>query len=1081
MIQHQEHNPAIDMRKTLDEAVRQLSTLLPRQAPLLDFAHINTLEGLQHLTFPEALAEARRYRGISGYLPTADYRAQLHQGRITHEDLAAVFAADASLRASEVALEVEGRRITRGELLALFFTHDFSSLSESRLSWAIEEQGVLNRLQPQVSEEARTRLLTGADEAAQVMALWSASLERLGLDYFNRHPEELDGKESGALLPDASAAASAHNKMREMAGQQLDALLARVGNELTLRGLLRELCGRDILDDFRPTLVRQLANYLDQGMAAWHSAERTHGFYTVWRSQARDDIAWRIEDLPEWRDELDNLPDEPIEVIASELQRMGIAPELWVDYLKRLALELPGWSGMVLWRQQRPGYNDLDPQQVAMSDYLAVRLVLERIFAQRLCRRLWRIEANISMLRWYFRRRRSEFYVRHAVQTGGVSEHFASLAQHLGVSYQEGAEGYGRWQQLSDRLWHWRQRRGTHGGRRSPWVGAWQLFLIAQHLGFSAQQIRELQESELNTLFELLELDADRTGYLWLQAYERHYREEVFNALTLNHGRGRWQWRDVRPEAQAAFCMDEREEGIRRHLEELNPRIETLGAAGFFGLPIDWLGLDAEKGVPLCPLGVIPGHQIRETAAAGQEVIKAKHDRRRKLRLFGKGVLLHEIRRNLLSSVVLMAVGAPVMLLALLGRVLAPAMSARLMDGLRLRFDKPVMTRVAVNASEQAQSGPRRSGYSDDEQVERVHALLRNMGLVSGFAPLVAIIGHGSTGQNNPHLSAYQCGACAGRYGGPNARAFAAIVNRPEIRTRLRERGVEIPADTWFLSAAHDTSSDTLTWFDADLIPEGLRDSFDALRRVVDRAATLSAHERARRFASAPDTAVLAPEEALRHAQRRALDFSQARAEYGHATNAVAFIGRRAMSSGLFLDRRAFLISYDPARDPDGSVAELLLLANGPVGAGINLDYYFSAVANDGYGAGSKVTLNVTGMLGVMHGTGEDIRPGLPRQSIEIHEPMRLLVVVEAATELLTAIYQRQPSLQELVGNGWILLAAKDPVSGAIHMLTPGKGWEAWNGMIKPLETVENSVQWYRSRRDNLPIALIAHPEVSRG
>ncbi|HEY0634661.1 MAG TPA: DUF2309 domain-containing protein [Gammaproteobacteria bacterium] len=1077
---HQKQS-AGNVRELVYEAVRQLQALLPRQAPLRDFAHINTLEGLQHLPFPVALAEARRYRGISGYASSAFYREQLRLGRITQNDLAAVFAADESLRAGDSALETAERRISRGEVLALLFTHDMAPLSESQLAWAIEEQGALSRLQPGVSEAARAALLEGGDESAQVMALWSASLARLGLDYFNRHPEELAVAQTGGPLPDAATAASGHHPMREAAAQRLDEWLARVGHELTLRGLLREICGHDILEEYRPALVRLLANYLDQGMAPWHSTEARHGFYALWRRQARDDIAWRIEDLPEWGDELENLPDDPFEAVASELQRLGLPGARWSDYLVRLALELPGWSGMLLWHEQRPGVEPLEPRQVKMVDYLAVRLVVERIYARRLCRRLWRIEASLPMLRWYFRRRRSEFFVRHALRSGGIPEHFATLAQHLGESHAEGAGDYVRWEHLADRLWHWRELRGRAGEQRTPWGDAWRLFLLAQHLGLAPPVLRRLTAAELETLVELLALDEGRFGYLSLQAYERHYREEVFNALSVNHGRGHWQQRDVRPEAQAAFCMDEREEGIRRHLEELNPRIETLGAAGFFGLPIDWFGLDAEKGIPLCPLNVKPDHQLFETAAAGQEALKVQHDRRRKRRLFGKGLLLHEIRRNLLSSALLMIVGGPGMVLALLGRVLAPNKSARLIAALAVRFDKSVTTRVAVNASEQSQRGPLRSGFSDDEQVERVHALLRSMGLLSGFAPLVAIVGHGSTGQNNPHLAAYQCGACAGRYGGPNARAFAAIANRPEIRARLRERGVDIPADTLFLAAVHDTCSESLDWYDADQIPEGWRARFDALRCVLDAAATRSAHERARRFASAPDTARLMPEAARRHVETRALDFSQARAEYGHATNAVAFLGRRAMSRGLFLDRRAFLISYDPTRDPDGRVVEQLLLANAPVGAGINLDYYFSTVDNDGFGAGSKATLNVTAMLGVMHGTGEDLRPGLPRQSIEIHEPMRLLVVVEVTTELLTTIYQRQPLLQELVGNGWMLLAAKHPTSGAIYLFTPDKGWEAWHGTITPLQTVESSVQWYRSRRGNLPIALIAAPEVVHG
>lgn len=60
-----------------------------------------------------------------------------------------------------------------------------------------------------------------------------------------------------------------------------------------------------------------------------------------------------------------------------------------------------------------------------------------------------------------------------------------------------------------------------------------------------------------------------------------------------------------------------------------------------------------------------------------------------------------------------------------------------------------------------------------------------------------------------------------------------------------------------------------------------------------------------------------------------------------------------------------------------------------------------------------------------MEGASSDLRTGLPKQMIEIHEAMRLLIVLEALPELVTQIYQRQPLLQQLIGNEWVQLAVK--------------------------------------------------------
>ncbi len=661
------------------------------------------------------------------------------------------------------------------------------------------------------------------------------------------------------------------------------------------------------------------AAYFDEHQSMWQP-ERTQGLYAFWLDTLKHDHSiGLLMGLPHMGSAVSALPATAIEAERWVMQRLGLPPAVWADYLESVLLTVNGWASWCAYLGWQAGLEGR--QDAHLRELLAIRLAWGALLLE--CK--------------------DDAATKHAFMTLQLT-----------------------------------------------WIQAPLL----------------LKETEQALLID----------EVWQLALELGYQRDL--AQRLHSASGHRLLRQA-IEVQAAFCIDVRSEPLRRALETFWPNVQTLGFAGFFGLPVAYTPMSTQARRPQLPGLLAPtmevGDCIMSADSAHREAdaaMESAASRARQTRFAVADQWLAASRWPGAAFSFVEAAGLGY--LGKLGNWLLPYRHNRAKDELE---GLPARYRQICR--------PQLLGLDLEAKVALAARVLHAMGLEQDLAPLVLLVGHGSQSANNAHAAALDCGACCGQTGEVNARSLAYLLNEPSVRQGLQARGLIVPESTVFLAALHNTTTDEIEVFDLDLLPQAALDRWERMQAVFSQACDQVRRERAPSLQLDPSAS---HDELLGRLRRRANDGAQTRPEWGLAGNAAFLIAPRHRSHGVVMDGRCFLHDYDATQDEDGSVLELLMTAPMLVTHWINWQYHASTCDPLRLGSGNKILHNVVGgRLGVFEGNGGDLRIGLSRQSLHdgdrwIHEPLRLTVVIDASQTSIEAVINKHPVVRQLLDNAWLHL-----------------------------------------------------------
>lgn len=884
---------------------------------------------------------------------------------------------------------------------------------------------------------------------------------------------------------------------------QLDHQLDQpLGRDFTLYDAVDQLFGTRIGETLNELLIKGLMDFFDEGQSVWPLPGRRQGLFRAWSRIARRNRRLRMRGMDVGAILADC--DQPEVMIDRVMRRLGIPEALWMDSFTLELTKLHGWAGFVRWRAQARHYYWQERNPADLVDFLAIRLVLALALLDDAGRRLKR-ELTWPALTEFITAHPRECLLRRELNAGTVLPEFAhrvelALARGDPARIDTLAEQY--IQEKRTREARTRARRilamAEHAGLSREQLLAYPEDSLLRLIdGIDACKAREgmlwtlaLEQTYIARLLAAIgprlasrpmpDPAPDQHGPEFVQAlfcidvrserlrrqlealgdYETYGVAGFFGVPLsfIEYGKGHEtalcpavvQPRNVVVEmphthTEAAHSLYELAHEVVHDLKNtvLAPFVTVEAVGLLFGF--DMVGktfaprayntwrqrLDSAKPPSRLLIDKIGEDEAREliTHLQDEMIIRAAE------RHFG-------IKREALTSPMIRELREVALGQRQGGSAFAqgfdiePASEALFIRSLQVEYRvNPDQARIQLEHLAKI-------GFRHQRQAQLVGTALRSIGLTQGFSRTVLIVGHGSTSENNPYESALDCGACGGDHGLINARIFAAMANRREVRALLAEDGILIPEETCFIPLLHDTTTDEILPTDLDQLPPAVLTRMTRIQEDLTAAGRLCALERCRELG---ETDINSPASAARRVKRHALDWTQVRPEWGLSKNASFIIGRRALTRDLNLDARAFLHSYDYRLDPQGRLLEVILSGPLIVAQWINLEHYFSVVDNEGFGSGSKVFHNITGRFGVMSGNLSDLRTGLPAQTVckgeqAYHRPMRLITLIEAPLALVQGLLNRLYKPRELVHNGWIRLLVLDPESNSIHSFEDG-GW----------------------------------------